>query len=135
MAIPVALTKVFDIPLSSSEDNILKNVPGAVLAEDSLIQISLNGETTDVRAQISVGGNQVLPESNVTIQATDGILPITPDDNVISTFGRAGQEITIRGTNLDAAAARELRAKVQTFPSSDILLLSQALRSVGVPIS
>lgn len=135
MAIPVALNKVFDIPLSSSEDNIIKNVPGAVLAEDSLVQIFLNGETTDVRAQISVGGNQVLPESNVTIQATDGVLPNTPDDIVISTFGRAGQEITIRGTNLDAAAARELRAKVQTFPSSDIQLLSQALRAVGVPIS
>jgi len=135
MAIPVALTKVFDIPLSSSEDNIIKNVPGAVLAEDSLVQIALNGETTDVRGQISIGGNQVLPESNVTIQATDGVLPITPDDIIISTFGKAGQEITIRGTNLDAAAARELRCKIQTFPTSDLQLLSQALRGVGIPVS
>jgi len=135
MAVPVALQVVFDIPLSTSEPNIIKNVPGSVLAEKSLVQVFLNGETANVEAQISVGGAQVLPQSQVTVQATDNILPTTPDDIAISTFGEANNEITIRGTNLDAAAARQLRTKVQTFPSSDIMLLAQALRSVGVPIS
>lgn len=135
MARPVSITSVFDIPLSSVEPNIIKNIPGETLSEDSLVLISLNGETTDVRAQVSIGGNQILPESNVTIQATNGILPITPDDNIVASFGKKGENITIRGSNLDAAAARELRAKILIFPSSDIAILAQALRGVGVPIA
>jgi len=135
MAVPVGFTVVNDIPLSDSVVDIALGFPGAILAEDSLVIIALNGETPDIRAQISVGGNQVFPEGNVTVQATGGVLPATPDDVVIATFGKAGNAITIRGTNLDAAAARELRAKVQTFPTSDIMLLAQALRTLGVPIA
>jgi len=135
MAVPVAFTVINDIPLSKSVVDIALGFPGAILAEDSLVIIALNGETVDIRAQVSVGGNQVLPESSVTVQATVGVLPITPDDVIIATFGKKGNAITIRGTNLDAAAARELRAKVQTFPTSDIMLLSQALRTLGIPIA
>jgi len=135
MAVPVAFAFVFDIPLSTSEPNIIADIPGSQLAEKSLVQVFLNGETSDVRAQISVGSEQVLPEAPVTVQATDGILPTVPDDIAVTTFGNAGNQITIKGTNLDAAAARELRTKVQTFPTSDIQLMSQALRLVGIPVS
>lgn len=135
MAVPVALTAVEDIPLSDSVQDILSDIPGAQLAEESLVIIALNGETPDIRAQISIGGNQVLPDSRVTVQATAGVLPVTPDDVIIASFGKAGNTITIRGTNLDAAAARELRAKVQIFPTADIELLSQALRGLGIPVS
>jgi len=135
MAVPVAFTLVEDIPLSSSIVDVAANIPGAILAEESLVIIALNGETVDIRAQISVGGQQVLPESRVTVQATVGVLPVTPDDNIIVTFGKAGNAITIRGVNLDAAAARELRAKVQTFPTSDIQLIAQALRDNAIPVS
>lgn len=135
MAVPVALTSITDIALSSTVVDVIANIPGSVLAEKSLVQIQANGETTDIRAQISVGGAQVLPESSVTVQATVGVLPVTPDDTVITTFGNANNQITIKGTNLDAAAARELRIKLQTFPTSDIELMAQALRAVGIPIS
>jgi len=134
-AVPVAFTVVEDIPLSSSITDIAANIPGSKLAEESLIVIALNGETTDIRAQVSVGGNQVLPESPVSVQATSGVLPVTPDDNIITTFGKAGEDIVIRGTNLDAAAARELRAKVQVFPVKDLQLIAQALREGGIPAS
>lgn len=135
MAVPVALTAVEDIALSSSVQDILADIPGAQLAEESLVIIALNGETADVFAQISIGGNQILPESRVTVQATAGILPITPDDVIVASFGKAGNTITIRGSNQDAAAARELRAKLQIFPTADIELLSQALRGLGIPVS
>ncbi len=135
MAVPVAFTAVNDIPLADTVVDIVANVPGAILAEKSLVQVALNGETTDIRAQISIGGQQVLPESRVSVQATVGVLPVTPDDIIVTSFGFAGNQITIKGTNLDAAAARELRAKVQTFPTSDIQLMSQALRAVGIPVS
>lgn len=135
MAVPVALTAVEDIPLAESVQDILANIPGSQLAEESLVIIALNGETTDIRAQISIGGNQILPDSRVTVQATVGVLPVTPDDVIVASFGKAGNQITIRGTNLDAATARELRAKVQIFPTADIELLSQGLRGLGIPVS
>lgn len=135
MAVPVALTAVEDIPLSSTIVDVIANIPGSVLAEQSLVQIQANGETSDIRAQISVGGQQVLPESRVTVQATVGILPVTPDDTIITTFGKGNEQVTIKGTNLDGAAARELRIKLQTFPTADIEMMSQALRAVGIPVS
>jgi len=135
MAVPVAFTVVNDIPLSESVVDVAANIPGAILQEDSLVLIALNGETGDIRAQVSIGGNQVLPDSRVTVNATAGALPITPDDQIIASFGKKGNAITIRGTNLDAAAAREIRATVKTFPTTDIMLLAQALRTLGVPIA
>ena len=135
MAVPVSFNVINDIPLSDSVVDIAANIPGAILQEDSLVLIYMNGETVDIRAQISVGGNQVLPESPVTVQATVGVLPVTPDDVAIITFGKKGNAITIRGSNQDVAAAREIRAKVFTFPTSDIMLLAQALRTLGIPIA
>lgn len=133
--VPVALTAVEDIALASSVQDILANIPGGQLAEESLVIIALNGETPDIRAQISIGTNQILPESRVTVQATAGVLPITPDDVIVASFGTKGDQITIRGSNQDVAASRELRAKVQIFPTSDIELLAQGLRGLGIPVS
>ncbi len=132
---PESLTTVNDLPLSKVVENIIADIPGSQVSEDSLVLIALNGETTDVQAQISIGGAQVLPQSNVTVQATAGVLPITPDDIIVTTFAKANEQITIKGTNLDAVAARELRAKVQIFGVKDIMLLSQALRGVGIPVA
>jgi len=134
MAVPVALTEVNDIPLSSTVVDVIANIPGSVLAEKSLVQLAINGETVDIRAQVSIGGQQVLPESRVTVQATVGVLPVTPDDILITSFGLANNQITVKGTNLDGAAAREIRIKMQSFPTSDIQLMSQALRAVGIPV-
>jgi len=138
MGRPVAFTVINDIPLSSTVVDIAANIPGADISEPSLILIALNGETTAIRAQISIGTAQVLPESSVTVQATVGVLPVTPDDILVTTLGNAGESITIKGTNLDAAAARELRAKVEIFPMSDIaglMLLAQKMREAGIAIT
>lgn len=137
MGRPVAFTVVNDIALSSTVVDIAANIPGADISEPSLVLIALNGETVDIRAQVSIGGAQVLPESRITVNATLGVLPLTPDDVLVTTLGDAGESITIKGTNLDAAAAREIRAKVLVFPMDDInslMLLMQQMREVGIPI-
>lgn len=137
MGRPVAFTVVRDIPLSDTVVDIAANIPGADISEPSLVLIALNGETVDIRAQVSIGGAQVLPESRVTVQATVGVLPLTPDDVLVATLGTQGESITIKGTNLDAAAAREIRAKVLIFPMDDLnrlMLLMQQLRAIGVPV-
>jgi len=136
MGRPVAFTVVNDIALSSTVVDIAANIPGADISEPSLVLIALNGETVDIRAQVSIGGAQVLPESRVTVQATVGVLPITPDDILVTTLGNQGESITIKGTNLDAAAAREIRASVLIFPMDDInalMLLMQQMRELGLP--
>ncbi len=135
---PVSFTVVNDIPLSSTIVDIAANIPGADIKEPSLVLIALNGETVDIRAQVSIGAAQVLPESRVTVQATVGVLPITPDDILVATLGNGGDAITIKGTNLDAAAAREIRAKVMVFPMSDIMalqLLMQKLKELGIAVA
>ncbi len=137
MGRPVAFTVVNDIALASTVVDIAANIPGADISEPSLVLIALNGETPDIRAQVSIGGAQVLPESRVTVQATAGVLPVTPDDVLVATLGNQGESITIKGTNLDVAAARELRAKVIIFPMDDInqlQLLMQQMRDLGIPI-
>lgn len=138
MARPVAFTVVRDIDAADTVVDIAANIPGADISEPSLILIALNGETVDIRAQVSIGGAQVLPESRVTVQATVGVLPVTPDDVLITTLGNAGESITIKGTNLDVAASRELRAKVEIFPMSDIFalqLLLQKMKEVGIAVA
>ncbi len=137
MGRPVAFTVVDDIALASTVVDIAANIPGADISEPSLVLIALNGETVDIRAQVSIGGAQVLPESRVTVQATVGVLPLTPDDVLVATLGNAGESITIKGTNLDVAAAREIRAKVLIWPMDDInqlQLLMQQMRELGIPI-
>lgn len=135
---PVSFTVVRDIPLADTIVDIAANIPGADIKEPSLVLIALNGETPDIRAQVSIGAAQVLPESRVTVQATVGVLPITPDDVLVATLGNGGDSITIKGTNLDAAAARELRAKVLVFPMSDIAMLQlllQKMKELGIPVA
>lgn len=132
---PESFTAVRDIPSSETVQNIVADIPGSQVSEDSVVLIALNGETTDISAQISIGGAQVLPDSNVTVQATSGVLPITPDDIIVTTMAKANEQITIRGTNVDSVAARELRAKVQVFGVLDIAILAQALRGVGIPVA
>lgn len=135
---PVSFTVVRDLALSSTVVDIAANIPGADVKEPSLVLIALNGETADIRAQVSLGAAQVLPESRVTVQATIGVLPITPDDILVASLANGGDAITIKGTNLDAAAAREIRAKVMVFPMSDIMalqLLLQRLKEVGIAVA
>lgn len=135
---PVSFTVVRDLALSSTDVDIAANIPGSDIKEPSLVLIALNGETPDIRAQVSIGAAQVLPESRVTVQATVGVLPITPDDVLVATLGNGGDSITIKGTNLDAAASREIRAKVMVFPMSDIAalqLLMQKMKELGLAIA
>jgi len=135
---PVSFTVVNDVPLSSTIVDIAIGIPGADIKEPSLILIALNGETADIRAQVSIGAAQVLPESRVTVNATAGVLPVTPDDVLVATLGNGGDSITIKATNLDAAAAREIRAKVLVFPMSDIAMLQlllQKMKELGIPVA
>lgn len=135
---PQSLTGISDIPLSGSVDNVVANLQGRVLTEPSVVLIALNRESVDVLVGVSVGATQVLPAgSAVTVQATIGVMPVLPDDMIITTAGLKGDEIIVAGTNADAAAPRELRTVIKIIPVEDMALLRavQSLQGVDVGIT
>lgn len=132
---PQSLTGISDIPLSGAIDNVIANLQGRTLTEPSVILIALNRETVDVTCGVSVGATQVLPAgSAVTVQATVGVMPVLPDDIVITTAGLAGDEIIIAGRNADAAVPRELRTIVKIIPVEDMALLRAVQAVQGVQL-
>jgi len=136
--VPYTLTAINDIALSGQVQNIFSDQQGRTLPQASMVLIALNGESVDVTAGVNIGGEQVLEAgSRVTLQATVGDLPIIPDDQLVVTFGNAGQEIIVSGRNVDAAASRELRAIIRVFPTDDFVLarVMEELRAVGAGLS
>ena len=138
MAAPYTLTAINDIPLSGSVENVFADQRGIQLAGASMVLVAINAESVDVSAGVNIGGEQALKDgSGVTIQATVGVLPILPDDQLVVTFGQVGNQITLSGRNEDAAAARELRAIARIFEVDDFMLakLMDELRNAGAGLS
>jgi len=135
---PYTLSGITDIPLSGNVANVFAAQQGRILPQNSMVLLALNGETVDVSAGVNIGGEQTLEAgSRVTVQATVGVMPIIPDDQIVVSFGQTGQEIIVSGANADAAAARELRAIARVFGVDDFILakVMQEIRGVGAGIS
>ncbi len=131
---PVSIAAIVDIPLSGRVANVFANLGGRTLTEPSIVLVALNRETVDVLAGVSIGGTEVLPaNSAVTVQATVGVMPVLPDDIIVTSAGQAGDEIIITGTNADAAAPRELRAIAKIIPVEDQAVLAAVATVQGIP--
>jgi len=122
MGRPYSITQVSSIPLSDAIQNIIEGIAGRTLAEDSLVEVAANMGDADVSMQMTIGGDQVLPAGPVNLEAGAGVLPSVRDDLIISTFGKAGDEMIIRGQNDDAAAAAQLRVVIRVTPIDDVVL-------------
>jgi len=130
MARPYSITQVSSIPLSDAIQNIIEGIAGRTLAEDSLVEVAANMGDADVSMQMTIGGDQVLPAGPVNLEAGAGVLPSVRDDLIISTFGKAGDEMIIRGQNDDAAAAAQLRVIIRVTPIDDVVL-ARAMSEFG----
>jgi hypothetical protein len=131
---PVSIAAIVDIPLSGRVANVFANLAGRVLTEPSIVLIALNRESVDVLAGVSIGGTEVLPaNSAVTVQSTVGVMPVLPDDILVTSGGQAADEIIITGTNADAAVPRELRAIAKIIPVEDQALLQAVAAVQGIP--
>lgn len=130
---PYTITAIEDIPSTESNDNILLGKRGQTLTERAVVLIALNRETVDVTAGVTVGTTDVLSAgSAVTVQAVVGVLPVLPDDIIVTTMGDDKDEIIISGRNADAAVARELRAIVKVIAIDDQTLLDTLSRLQGI---
>jgi len=121
MAGPYTLVQVTDITIGGT-DSLLANKQGRVLPEDSRVRIFLNRESVDVSFGITLGATEVLAAGGAAaINATVGDVPSTRDDLVVDSFGLAGDEILILGSNSNAAL-QEGRAIVWVDPVDDQVL-------------
>jgi len=120
MGSPYTIATLNDVPAATTE-NLLTGLRGRVLANPSRVQIALNSELATDRVSVLVGSDNVLDNGRVTTVAGGGIMPVLPDDNVITTFGNAQDEIIINGFN-SAGAASEIRAIVRVTEIDDVAL-------------
>jgi len=130
MARPYTITQVSSIPLSDAIQNIIEGIAGRTLAEDSLVEVAANMGDADVSMQMTIGGDQILPAGPVNLEAGAGVLPSVRDDLIIQSFGKAGDEMIIRGQNDDAAAAAQLRVVIRVTPVDDVVL-ARAMSEFG----
>lgn len=130
---PYTITAIEDIPLSDSNDNILLGKRGVTLTEAAIVLIALNRETVDVTAGVTIGTTDVLSAgSPVTVQAVVGVMPVLPDDIIVTSMGQNQDDIIVSGRNADAAVARELRAIVKVIAIEDQALLEAVSRVQGI---
>jgi len=129
MAGPYTISTLNDVPAATTE-NLLTGLRGRVLAAPSRVQIALNSELATDRISVLVGSDNVLDNARVTTVAGGGIMPILPDDNIITTFGNAQDEIIINGFN-SAGAASEIRAIVRVTEIDDVAL-QRAMAEVDI---
>lgn len=131
---PVSIAAIEDVPISGRIANVFANLAGRVLTEPSIVLIALNRETVDVLVGVSIGGTEVLPaNSAVTVQATVGVMPVLPDDIIVTSGGQAADEIIISATNADGVAPREVRAIAKIIPIEDQALLQAVAAVQGIP--
>jgi len=132
MASPYTITAINDIAISGRVNDLFQGIRGRILTEPALVEIAYNAEDVDITVGTTLGPTEVLPAgSRVTLQATVGVLPILPDDVLVSSFGGATDEIIVSGVNADAAAARELRAVARVTAITDVALRRAVLQSTG----
>jgi len=120
MASPYTITPVEDVAAGTTS-NIVEGQTGRTLIAPSRVKIALNREGVDVTYDIFVGSERVLVNGAARLNTTAGDIPILPDDIVVDTFGKAGDEIVINATNVNAAA-QEARAVIQVAEVDDASL-------------
>lgn len=119
MARPITITRIEDLAIGASGDDILRNLAGAQLSEPSLVLVYENRESVDVTTQIKIGSEEVKPLGGSRVNATVGDTPNVPTDRVLISAGQAGERVQILGTNVNAGL-QEARATVFIIPLVDV---------------
>jgi len=123
---PTTLNVIATLAANSGGIDILLNDADALLKEPSVIVVYMNREDTDVEAQIKIGSDEVMALSGSAIQAAAGVVPSTPDDQVVISMGKATERVQVLGTNVNAAT-RQLRVLVKIFSLADVLAVPALL--------
>lgn len=115
VAVGRSIAAIVSIPLNGEVANIIKDLPGQVLQQDSAVDIFLTREGDGVLFTVTVGGVNVYPAAPANINTVNGSLPSVRDDRVISLIADANDAVIIQAAN-SSGAALEARALVKTMP-------------------
>ncbi len=121
MGAPRTITNITDVAIGATA-SLIEGEQGRTLQEPSRVRIYANQENVNVSFTITIGADQVASAATSAIQATLGVMPITPNDLLVESFGDGGDEIVIRAQNTDAGAS-EARVRVMITPIDDVALL------------
>ncbi len=120
MAPPYTITSITDIPATTTNRSVLLGEVGEQLDEPSRVKVYATRESVDVTMGISLGRQIALPVGSATnINAAVGTLPSRQDDLIFEGFGDTGDNITIQGQNVNAAA-QELRLLIDVVAIDDL---------------
>ncbi len=123
MGSPVNIPVVTDLAIGASRVNMLSGIPQRVLTDPSRIDVALSRESVDVTYQLMIGASEAIPPgSPCNINTVVGTLPRFDTDGVGSFLGMPGDEVSLFGTNVNAAA-QELRAQFRITALDDLQLL------------
>jgi len=121
MGSPYTMVAINDLPINGSA-SLLEGQSGRTLQEPARIVAYFNREDVLVTFSMLVGKENVLESgSGAALNTTVGDLPSTRDDMLVDTFGLAGDEILIKGSNTNAAL-KEGRVIVMVTPIDDVIL-------------
>jgi len=116
-----SIAQVVTVAAGETVNNIIKDLPGAVLDAPSKVNIFLTRAAVGVNVGVTIGGTEVYPSGPTNISTVAGSLPSVRDDRVITVFAAKADEILIRATNATAGDI-EVRALVKTMPVDDAML-------------
>jgi len=123
MSAPRSIPVVYDLAIAARNYNILQGISQRVVSEPSRIDIAATRESVDVTFGVNIGDQVVIPNgSPANIVATVGTLPRFDQDGVGSFLANGGDEISIFGSNVNAAA-QELRVQVRITALEDLGLI------------
>jgi len=123
MAFPRSIPIVNDLAIGARNTNIMSGVSQRVISEPSRIDIAATRESVDVTFGVNIGDQTAVPNgSPCNIVATVGTLPRFDQDGIGSFLANAGDEISIFGSNVNAAA-QELRVQVRITALEDLGLI------------
>jgi len=120
MASPYTITRVEDVA-PGTISNIIEGQTGRSLVAAARVKIAINREGVDVSFDIFIGSERVMVNGAAPINTVLGDVPILPDDILVDTFGKQGDEIVVNANNSNAAA-QEARVVIQVAEIDDASL-------------
>lgn len=109
------LTDVRTLAAGAVVANILEGKFNRVLQEPSKVSVAQVCDA-DVAATIIVGRELLMDDQLTLIQSAAGASPRNPEDIIVQTVGRVGEEVIIKVRNVDTVNPQVVRTNVYIEP-------------------
>tara|TARA_Y100000310_G_C20496298_1_gene721701 strand:- start:287 stop:616 length:330 start_codon:yes stop_codon:yes gene_type:complete len=108
----MVMTDSTSVAATSTSANVLAGKMNEFLSENSVIRIYVTGGGTDIYASLLIGAEALIDDQLVSPLTT---FPVKPDDLLTEGAGFAGDRLTLRYRNANAAA-RVVQTRIEVEP-------------------